>query len=271
MARYEGDEEPGFEESMRAGFEAMARERGACLDEATLERLATGLLPAAEAEGARRHIARCGLCDLRSINVANLAVTESKLADGARERVRPTTAVVQGAATQPAKPRGIWGLIWNPAFAYAVALAALIVPVAMRDSSRGQAKPTQTTRQEQPPSVGATAETGKPPAARPVVFVSLDRVRGAGAGVPLVSGSQDFALGFWVKETAGHEYEAMIRAHGAAKPLVIAKLGTSDGMGNFRLACDRSRFARGDYELIVRDVGASATAEPLHVYRFRVE
>ena len=270
MAPFEDNPEYPFEASLRAGFQALAQERGACLEEATLEQLATGELPPREADEARRHIARCGLCDLRLTNLMSLAVTETTMAGEVRENPRPPAAVPVG-PPKPRHSRGTWGLIWHPAFAYAVAALVLVVAT-VRDLRHGSQPKIQGSAEEATAVAKQSSPVAQTPAAaESVAAVTLDRERGPATGIPTVTGhGRSFELTFWVRVTIGHEYEAVISGTSPGAPVTVVPLTDLDALGNAQLVCQRQRFPSGVYELRVRDV-AAPNAAPLHFYRFRVQ
>jgi hypothetical protein len=240
------NKDDALDRELQAGFQSLARQRGACLSEDTLEHLLHGGLSAAEVESARAHIAACGLCELRLANLESIDAPP-----------RPPFWGVWMRA---------WRLVRQPAFAYALVLL-LAVPAVLeiwprKPSPNAQAVPSAPS----PSSASAPAEW----AVEGIPVITLNRERGSGASVRVVPAAADdlFALAFYIPEIRGHHYQAqVISRSGAARPAV--RLADSDGLGTFQLLCRRASFPPGSYRLKVWDEAGTGSDGDEYAFEVR--
>ncbi len=145
MSRPEDIPDP-FDEQLRQAFRTLARHRGACPLEDTLARLAAGLLLDEESQCARRHIAICGICELRFMNLQKEHRKET--------RRRPLGA-------------RLWALVRNPLFAYGLMLLVTVPAVIDLLARRPAAPAAQTV-----PAVNLNRERAR--SSLPVVITRQD-------------------------------------------------------------------------------------------------
>lgn len=223
-----------------------------------------GELDDERARAVKDHIDFCGICDLLvgRLEAADAAEDGEAVEMGESETrilagLRP---LLEGPGARPEpirQPKPRWWL--HPAFAYSVAMAALVV---------GYLVPRPAGPPAPQPTLVQTPPGPEPLGVRPAQKLQLDPTRAAGEPIRIRANSADIILSFVLPFLSGSEYTAYLidkQGRASGEPQRIAP--SADGY--FYVVVPRERVAPGEWRLQVSERGPAAGRE--FVFFFTVD
>jgi hypothetical protein len=228
------DDKRGSDEELRRAFRELNEDAGECPSAEVLEAYAQGRLPTGQRSTVEKHLSGCGICELvvqrlRTMEAPDWKATEKKLEKG----------LGIAGDTKPGWRR----ILWNPAPAYALALAMVIW------AAIGHRKPAPVPEAMPAPPVAMDV---------PAVLPLEPETRGAFHVTHLMGQGRSgtILLKFFLPVRTGSRYSATIVDSSGVMIAPKQDIASQDEIGNFYLTCNAHLLASGGYVLRVTESGA---------------